>query len=89
MPSIQIRVSGKVQGVFYRAFVREHAIALRLRGWVENLPDGSVLVMADGPDEDLDRLVHACRTGPSRSRVREVDVSDTDPLRVTGFDIRG
>jgi acylphosphatase len=63
MPSIQIRISGKVQGVFYRAFVREHAIALRLKGWAENLPDGSVLVMAEGPDEDLDRLVHACRTG--------------------------
>lgn len=88
MPSIQIRVSGKVQGVFYRAFVREHAIALRLRGWVENQPDGSVLVMADGPDEDLDKLVHACRTGPARARVQQVDVTDANPLRVTGFDIR-
>jgi acylphosphatase len=88
MPSIQITVSGNVQGVFFRAFVREHAIALRLRGWVENLPDGSVLVRAEGPDEDLDRLVHACRTGPARARVQQVDVRDADPLRVTGFDIR-
>lgn len=89
MPSIRITVTGKVQGVFFRVFVREQAIKLGLSGWVENQDDGSVLVTAQGPDEDLDRLVNACRTGPSRSRVDRVDVQDIESGRLRGFDIRG
>lgn len=68
-------VSGRVQGVFFRASTREQAMALGLTGWVRNLPDGRVEIVAEGPRDRLDALVSWCREGPPFSRVEHLDVS--------------
>lgn len=68
-------VRGRVQGVGYRYHVVEHAVALGLRGWVANEPDGSVRCVAEGPAADLERLLEALRRGPSAGRVSAVDVA--------------
>lgn len=66
-------VSGDVQGVGYRAFVRRHALDLRLKGTVENLSDGRVEVVAEGPRQDLDHLLIFLRRGPAHANVTKVD----------------
>ena len=67
-------VRGRVQGVYFRAFVQRHASALGLRGWARNLPDGSTVeVVAEGPRASLDALLGQLRKGPPRSRVDGVE----------------
>lgn len=69
-------VSGRVQGVGFRWFVLRRAEALGLRGWVRNLPDGRVEVVAGGPAEALSTIDLAIRSGPRLARVDHVESSD-------------
>lgn len=71
-------VRGRVQGVGFRWFVREHARRLGLAGRVRNLPDGSVDVEAGGDAEALDQLERYLGKGPSGATVQSVDVIDLD-----------
>lgn len=61
-----------MQGVGFRWFVREHARALDLAGWVRNLPTGDVEVVAAGPASALDNLAAALRAGPPGARIERV-----------------
>ena len=74
--SVSVRVSGKVHGVWFRAWTRERALALGLDGWVRNRRDGSVEAVFSGPPEAVDRMIAECHKGPSAARVDAVDVSD-------------
>lgn len=69
-------VTGRVQGVGYRAFVRRAAVRLGLAGMARNQPDGSVEVIAAGAEQALDDLAIALLTGPPLGRVTGVDRSD-------------
>ena len=72
MPALHLTVRGKVQGVGFRWFVREIARRGDLAGWVRNLPDGAVELMAAGSEQGLSRLLEAISRGPDRARVDEV-----------------
>lgn len=78
----RLHITGRVQGVWYRASTRERAQALGLVGTVRNRPDGSVFAVAQGPRPAVERLIDWCHDGPPRARVARVDVSwiDPDPL---------
>ena len=65
-------MSGRVQGVGYRRYVRNWARKLALTGWVRNEPDGSVRLVAEGERPQLDRLVRLLWGGPPPARVAEV-----------------
>lgn len=69
---VRILVEGRVQGVGFRMSTRDRARSLGVTGWVRNRPDGRVEVVAEGPREQLDRLVEFCREGPSFARVEGV-----------------
>lgn len=69
-----ILVTGLVQGVFYRASTLERAQSLDLLGWVTNLPDGAVEIVAEGPRYALEQLVEWCRHGPPSAKVEDVSV---------------
>jgi acylphosphatase len=71
----QVIVSGRVQGVCYRAFTREAALELGLGGWVRNLPDGRVIAEIEGPREKVERLLEQLRIGPPRACVTDVNVT--------------
>lgn len=71
---VHILVSGKVQGVFYRATTKEVADRLGLTGWVRNLPDGRVEIVAEGEEDALKNLISWCWEGPPLARVDSVDV---------------
>ena len=70
--SLHAVVSGRVQGVFYRAFVAQEATALGLCGCVRNLPDDRVEVTAEGERQKLERLVQRLRKGPPKAQVSDV-----------------
>ena len=71
---VRVVVSGRVQGVFYRATCAARARDAGLGGWVRNLPDGRVEAAFEGPDPAVDALVEWCRLGPDFARVDEVEV---------------
>ena len=75
----KLKISGQVQGVWYRASTHEKALALGLAGWVKNMPDGSVEALAQGPKEDVEALIAWCWKGPPLARVNQVAVEWTDP----------
>ena len=72
-------VSGRVQGVFFRAATADRAVELGLRGYVRNLPDGRVEVVAEGNPTAVEALLAFCRTGPPSARVERVDVDEKPP----------
>jgi acylphosphatase len=74
--AVELHVSGRVQGVSFRAATQQEAERLGVTGWVRNEPDGSVAVHAEGAQGDVDALVAWCRRGPSGSRVRNVAVRE-------------
>lgn len=82
-------VSGRVQGVFFRASTVRQGQALSLRGWARNLADGRVEVLAAGSETALDELAAWLHKGPPMARVDRVDRQPADPAEVpTGFDVR-
>jgi Acylphosphatases len=73
LASLRVRISGRVQGVGFRWFVREEARRLGLSGWVTNLPDGGVEVAAGGEASSLQRLRAALAVGPSGAEVSQLE----------------
>jgi len=85
-----VTIHGKVQGVFFRAHIIEKARDLGdITGWVANQADGTVTVVAEGPENKLNELIDWCHSGPSTSEVTKVE---TEWHGFTGefedFDIR-
>ena len=76
--NVQIKVYGKVQGVFFRKNTEIKANELYLGGWVKNEPDGSVLIEAEGDEEQVNELVEWCHEGPPFSNVTQVDLNESD-----------
>lgn len=81
MSELHVRVTGIVQGVGFRWFVRERARRLGLDGWVRNLPDGSVEVVAAGPDAELDRLKTELLRGPDGAKVERLEPMPVAPAQ--------
>jgi acylphosphatase len=82
-------IAGRVQGVGFRWFTHDAAQREGIHGWVRNLANGRVEVMAEGEADAVDRFEAAVRRGPSHARVEGFDVEDQVPAgRATGFEIR-
>lgn len=81
-------VSGRVQAVGYRNWTIWTANALGVTGWVRNVHDGRVEIMASGDDKALDALVEACREGPIMARVDDIEVQAVGDIRLKGFNKR-
>lgn len=88
MNSIKFKVSGLVQGVFFRKYTREKALELGLSGWVRNLPNGSVEGLAQGETEALDTFVDWLWTGSPQSSVALVEKEKVQVPAEKGFEIR-
>lgn len=76
--AVKAHATGKVQGVFYRASVRNEAAKLGLAGWVRNEPDGSVLVYAVGADQSVSKLIAYMWQGPRAASVLNVAVEEVE-----------
>jgi acylphosphatase len=86
---LEIVVSGRVQGVWFRAATRDEAIRLGLRGWVQNLPDGRVEAVFEGEEQSLARMLEWSRVGPPGARVDHAHANWLKPSgEFEGFSIR-
>ena len=88
MPHYTILVSGKVQGVFYRASTVEKATELGIKGFAQNLSDGSVLIEAEGNEASLQKLIEWCKKGPSRAVVSNVEVVEGELKNYLEFSVK-
>lgn len=88
MKHITIIVSGKVQGVFFRASAKEAANKLNINGFAQNQTDGSVYIEAEGDEEKLNQFVEWCKQGPPRAEVINVEVHEGELKSFTAFEIR-
>ncbi|HCI03723.1 MAG: acylphosphatase [Candidatus Peribacteraceae bacterium] len=87
MPAINLRVTGSVQGVFYRAATQEKAKELSLSGWVKNCPDGALEIFAEGSDEALTELTNWCHHGPDTAEVDGVEIKEVEEEGLKSFEI--
>jgi acylphosphatase len=84
-----VYVTGMVQGVFYRSFIRTKARLLRLNGWVKNTMDGCIEVVFEGEEQDVHEAVELCRRGPPQAKVTDVRVEWEKPHGdVQSFEIK-
>lgn len=85
--AVDVTVTGRVQGVFFRAEAQQEAYRLGVSGWVRNEPDGSVAAHFEGDSGAVDAMVAWCREGPRRARVEVVDVRDAEVTGARSFDV--
>lgn len=87
MMAKHVYVTGRVQGVSFRAWTQDQAEARGISGWVRNRPDGSVEAVIAGADEMLEALIEAFHQGPASAKVIDVRVSETNAPTKPGFHI--
>ena len=83
-----IRITGHVQGVFFRQWTADTADRLGVAGWVRNRPDGSVEVNASGEPEAVEALIAQLRHGPPMAEVSDISIKEIDAGPATGFWVR-
>lgn len=82
MKTLRIYITGVVQGVFFRTYLKEKADELKLRGFARNLEDGRVEVVVEGKDETVNQMLEYCRNGPPHSSIKNVE---TIEIKNQGF----
>ena len=89
MKRIHLIAYGNVQGVFYRSNARKKASELGLKGFVRNLPDGAVEVVAEGAENNINELIKFCKNNPGYSNVDKVEIKKEKPTNeFDGFEVR-
>jgi acylphosphatase len=82
--TVRLRISGRVQGVGFRAFVADEAQVRGLQGWVRNRADRSVEAVLAGDGEAIDAMVETCRRGPPGAKVERLDIEEAGESALTG-----
>ena len=72
--SVRIYINGTVQGVFFRAFIKENAEKLGVKGFTRNLDDGRVEVFIEGNIDEVNKMIELCKKGPKHSQIRNVEI---------------
>ena len=76
MKRVNIIVTGNVQGVFFRSFIRQNALDLGVNGYVRNKAADKVEAVFEGKDKDVDDLVKLCKKGPAGAKIKNVQVKE-------------
>jgi len=87
MIAVHVRVSGRVQGVFYRAFTSDRAKALGVKGWVRNIPGGGVEAVLEGERKQVGELLKAMKTGPAGAIILGMEFSELECKGYEDFEI--
>jgi acylphosphatase len=83
-----VRVTGRVQGVFYRAWAQGQARELGVSGWIRNCPDGSVEAHLGGDEHCVARMIERMERGPSNAQVEHIEVEDAAAENLGRFELR-
>jgi len=83
----RVQVTGRVQGVFFRAWTRDEARALGVHGWVRNCPDGSVEAHLEGDEDAVERLATMMRDGPAHAKVDDLSVEAAEVEGHSAFEV--
>lgn len=86
--AVHCRITGRVQGVWYRGWTEREALSLNLDGWVRNRSDGSVEALFAGPREDVRDMIDRCWSGPPLAKVVNIVESEADLPEGEGFHVR-
>lgn len=87
--AVRVKIKGLVHGVSFRSSMAQLASNLAVRGWVRNLPDGSVEAFLEGDERNVKRVLDWARLGPPRARVDKIEVEATSPRNHRDFRIHG
>ncbi|MGA7324945.1 MAG: acylphosphatase [Rhodomicrobium sp.] len=85
--TVRVRITGRVQGVAYRAWTERNANALGLTGWVRNTRDGAVEAEFSGGAREVEDMLSRCRIGPRAAKVEEVSIVGEGGTPAAGFNI--
>ena len=88
MKAIDLIISGKVQGVFFRENTAKEALRVGARGWVKNKSDGTVEAHVEGEDNAVDAVINFCRKGAGDARVDDILISRAEPESCQTFEVR-
>ena len=81
-------ITGSVQGVGYRQFVKQQAKRMGIHGWVKNLPDSSVAALLQGEKEAINQMIENCREGSFLSQIKNIVITwENDTQKYTSFEI--
>ena len=88
MKQYHLIVSGHVQGVGFRYYTERLALNKQIKGWVRNLPDGTVELVAQGNEAPLSAFIQEIKNGPGFSQVKDVKIQEQTPETYSNFIIR-
>jgi len=83
MKTVRLKISGMVQGIFFRKYIQEQAEKLSIKGHVRNMESGEVEVVAEGSPENIETMIACCKKGAPHSNVKAVDIQEINHI---GFD---
>lgn len=84
---VHVYISGNVQGIGFRQFIKHKAQELNIKGWVKNLPDGRVEVMLAGDQANIKKMLEFCRKGPFLAEVKRLKTEELPDQKFESFDI--
>lgn len=82
--SVRLYITGTVQGVFFRMFIKENAERQNVKGFVRNLEDGRIEIFLEGDSDGVNKMIELCKKGPKHAQIRKVEVK---PERFQNFKV--
>jgi acylphosphatase len=72
--SVRLYITGTVQGVFFRSFIKENAERYNVKGFTRNLEDGRIEIFLEGDSNDVNKMIELCKKGPKHSQIKNVEI---------------
>lgn len=85
--AVRVYIFGIVQGVFFRAFIKEQADKLNVKGYVRNKEDGSVEAWIEGDSSKVDEMIEICKKGPEHGQIKRLDIVDENFQGMKNFKV--
>ena len=85
--SVRLYITGTVQGIFFRGFVKENAERHNVKGFVRNLEDGRIEIFLEGNADDVDKVMELCKKGPKHSMIRNIEEKQEKYQDFKGFKV--
>jgi len=71
--SVRLHLTGSVQGIFFRQFIKDNADKYNVKGYVRNLEDGRIEIFLEGDQEKVDSMILVCKSGPKHANIRKIE----------------